>query len=114
MAATRTTAAKAAAAKAKAQPVRSEAHQEAARRWNHRDGRKPSAARRGTVPVVEQCPTAGCGLPADGVEASTDPTVWGWIRTEVVGSKEPARLWDSAQCAARGIALAQLRMEANR
>ncbi|MEZ0095010.1 hypothetical protein [Streptacidiphilus sp. EB129] len=82
------------------------------RNWNHKDGSTPPPARRKTTALVEMCPDPACGLEADQLDSSSDPTLWGWIRTEVVGSKEPARLWDSAQCAARGIALAQLRMEA--
>jgi len=82
------------------------------RNWNHKDGSTPPPVRCKTTALVETCTDPACGLEAEVLDTSTDPTLWGWIRTEVVGSKEPARLWDSAQCAARGIALAQLRMEA--
>jgi hypothetical protein len=83
------------------------------RNWNHKDGSiPPPSARRQTTALVETCTDPACGLEAEQLDTGSDPTLWGWIRTEVVGSTEPARLWDSAQCAARGIALAQLRMEA--
>jgi hypothetical protein len=55
------------------------------------------------------CTTPRCGVVADD-EDDSGPSWHGWVRAGVYGSREPDRLWCSGQCAAYGIALAQLRM----
>ncbi|MGW4250118.1 hypothetical protein [Streptomyces californicus] len=58
-----------------------------------------------------KCTTPLCGSVADTVDES-DPALSGWTRAGVYGSREPDRVWCSGQCAAYGVALAELRLTA--
>ncbi|MER6598934.1 hypothetical protein [Streptomyces parvus] len=56
------------------------------------------------------CQETGCGTPsAEAAAAGLDTA--GWIRTQVLGSTDPACLWCSGLCAVYGLALAELRLE---
>ncbi|MBK5994416.1 hypothetical protein JHN53_22765 [Streptomyces sp. MBT58] len=55
------------------------------------------------------CQESGCGTPADTIPGGVDTS--GWIRTQVTGSTDPARLWCSGLCAVYGLALAELRLD---
>ncbi|MFJ2209367.1 hypothetical protein [Streptomyces microflavus] len=59
------------------------------------------------------CQEPGCGTaydtPADKILGRADTS--GWIRTQVTGSTDPARLWCSGLCAVYGLALAELRLD---
>jgi len=63
----------------------------------------------GPATLPGQCTTPLCGAEAD-LQDESHPRWTGWIRAGVHGSTEPDRLWCSGQCAAYGIALAELRM----
>jgi hypothetical protein len=67
--------------------------------------------RRTWSPLSEDCPEGACGLLAADLDES-DPLLAGWALVQVLGSKEPPRLFCSARCATRGLSLAALRMPA--
>lgn len=58
-----------------------------------------------------KCTTPKCEAAADTLDES-DPGLSGWTRAGVYGSREPDRVWCSGQCAAFGVALAELRLTA--
>ncbi|MDX2539831.1 hypothetical protein PV437_42760 [Streptomyces scabiei] len=51
-----------------------------------------------TVHPAETCPTPGCGLPDDTLNAAS-PGVWGWILLDVAGTSDGPRWWCSPPCA---------------
>ena len=59
-----------------------------------------------SVSTPGNCPEPDCGSRA--VDGQDLPR--GWVRTQVSGSSEPARIHCSGSCAAVGVALAELRM----
>ncbi len=56
------------------------------------------------------CQETGCGTPSSEAAGSGVDTA-GWVRTQVIGSTDPVRLWCSGLCAVFGLALAELRLE---
>ncbi|UAX56777.1 hypothetical protein K5X85_29050 [Streptomyces sp. A144] len=50
----------------------------------------------------KDCPTPGCGTPADELDAS-DPHVWGWVLVDVAGTEGPARWHCNPWCASAAI-----------
>lgn len=55
--------------------------------------------------VRRPCPTAGCGIDADTVDAS-DPSLWSWIALQVGGSDTPLRWYCGPVCVFAAVARA--------
>lgn len=68
----------------------------------------PGGVSRTPTPITPpgQCTTDGCGQATGLAQSRPD----GWVQIQVVGSREPARLYCSGSCANYGIALAELRV----
>ncbi|TQE35444.1 hypothetical protein [Streptomyces ipomoeae] len=64
-----------------------------------------------TVHPAEACYTPGCGTHADDLDDS-DPSVWGWIRIDVAGTKQGARWWCGPWCANAAITAAAAELAA--
>lgn len=60
-----------------------------------------------SAPTASACTTPLCGALA--TEQNGRRVAAGWVRTSVVGSGDPARLWCSGACAHVGIARSEVR-----
>ncbi|MFE1731620.1 hypothetical protein ACFW6X_15875 [Streptomyces bacillaris] len=96
------------APKKKAAPRKKSAGR-AQQEWNGGAYGMPQPGR--PVETPGRCRTPRCGTTADSMDES-DPALAGWTRAGVYGSREPDRVWCSGQCAAYGVALAELRLTA--
>ncbi|MEU3268718.1 hypothetical protein [Streptomyces bacillaris] len=97
------------APKKKAAPRKKSAGR-AQQEWNGGSYGMPQPGR--PVETPGQCRTPRCGTKADALDEG-DPALAGWTRAGVYGSREPDRVWCSGQCAAYGVALAELRLTAD-
>ncbi|MEV7867435.1 hypothetical protein AB0P17_15340 [Streptomyces sp. NPDC088124] len=79
--------------------------------WNH--GRVGAPVPGQVLAAPGSCTTERCGEVADSMDESA-ASLRGWVRAGVYGSTEPDRVWCSGQCAAYGIALAELRVTGGR
>lgn len=76
-----------------------------AKAWNK--GKTGAPSGRPLIPTSRSCLVEGCGGERGQVARKIS-----WVLIEVIGSTEPPRLYCSWDCAARGSALAELRVGA--